>query len=51
MRQAQVGVRNRSDLIIFSEDLEVKEPRSWSGLFGAMNGWSGGSGDDAEIYG
>ena len=29
----------------------VQEPRSWAGLFGAKEGWSGGMGADAELYG
>ncbi|KAK4688892.1 proteasome assembly chaperone 2, partial [Tremellales sp. Uapishka_1] len=31
--------------------VEVKEPKSWEGLFGATDGWSGGAGADSEIYG
>jgi hypothetical protein len=32
-------------------DAELVEPASWAGLFGAADGWSGGLGLDAEIYG
>ena len=30
--------------------LEITEPESWRGLFGGP-GWSGGYGQDAELYG
>lgn len=29
----------------------LREPKSWRGLFGATEGWSGGRGDNAELYG
>ncbi len=33
------------------DGVQIKEPKSWEGLFGTTHGWSGGSGMDAEIYG
>ncbi|RSH85560.1 hypothetical protein EHS25_003699 [Saitozyma podzolica] len=33
------------------DDVTVREPSSWAGLFGALGGWSGGLGSDAELYG
>ncbi|KAL1407088.1 hypothetical protein Q8F55_006501 [Vanrija albida] len=32
-------------------DAQITEPATWKGLFGPGEGWSGGSGLDAEIYG
>ncbi|WWC85889.1 uncharacterized protein L201_000756 [Kwoniella dendrophila CBS 6074] len=32
-------------------DVQIKEPASWQGLFGTTQGWSGGSGQDSELYG
>lgn len=34
-----------------ADDVELVEPPSWKGLFGGVEGWSGGSGLDSEIYG
>jgi hypothetical protein len=34
-----------------ADDVTVREPSSWAGLFGALGGWSGGLGSDAELYG
>ncbi|RXK36764.1 hypothetical protein M231_05999 [Tremella mesenterica] len=50
---------NRGDAVEFTrtvlkflgENVELKEPLSWAGLFGSTEGWSGGWGMDAEIYG
>lgn len=38
----------------FADDVsgtQLREPQSWHRLFGATNGWSGGAGLDAELYG
>ncbi|WVQ93761.1 hypothetical protein IAU59_000839 [Kwoniella sp. CBS 9459] len=32
-------------------DVQLKEPKSWQGLFGTTQGWSGGMGQDSELYG
>ncbi|WRT63740.1 uncharacterized protein IL334_000663 [Kwoniella shivajii] len=32
-------------------DVKLKTPASWDGLFGTINGWSGGAGQDSELYG
>ncbi|WOO84684.1 Proteasome assembly chaperone 2 [Vanrija pseudolonga] len=32
-------------------ETQITEPSTWKGLFGSADGWSGGSGLDAEIYG
>lgn len=32
-------------------EIELKEPKAWEGLFGVKEGWSGGAGSDAELYG
>lgn len=32
-------------------DVEMKEPKAWEGLFGVKEGWSGGAGSNAELYG
>lgn len=34
-----------------ADAVELKEPKAWEGLFGAREGWSGGIGSDAELYG
>lgn len=34
-----------------SDPSHIREPRSWKGLFGVKDGWSGGLGADSEIYG
>ncbi|KAK1926044.1 PAC2 family-domain-containing protein [Papiliotrema laurentii] len=34
-----------------ASQVEITEPREWEGLFGVVDGWSGGAGADAEIYG
>jgi hypothetical protein len=33
------------------QDVELKEPKAWEGLFGVKEGWSGGAGSNAELYG
>jgi hypothetical protein len=33
------------------EGVELQEPKSWDGLFGVTRGWSGGAGQDSELYG
>ena len=32
-------------------DTQLREPEEWAGLFGVVDGWSGGTGADAELYG
>ncbi|WVR03524.1 hypothetical protein IAU60_000516 [Kwoniella sp. DSM 27419] len=32
-------------------EVELREPPSWDGLFGTTSGWSGGQGQDSELYG
>ena len=32
-------------------DTQLREPEEWAGLFGVVEGWSGGAGADAELYG
>jgi len=32
-------------------DVELREPKAWEGLFGVKEGWSGGAGSNAELYG
>ncbi|WVQ80323.1 hypothetical protein IAT38_002428 [Cryptococcus sp. DSM 104549] len=32
-------------------DVQLQEPASWEGLFGTTDGWSGGIGQDSELYG
>jgi hypothetical protein len=32
-------------------ETELKEPKAWEGLFGVKEGWSGGAGSNAELYG
>lgn len=32
-------------------DVELTQPKSWTGLFGVTEGWSGGMGRDSELYG
>ncbi|ODN76005.1 hypothetical protein L202_05965 [Cryptococcus amylolentus CBS 6039] len=34
-----------------ANDVDIREPASWEGLFGTTDGWSGGFGADAELYG
>ncbi|KIR63636.1 proteasome assembly chaperone 2 [Cryptococcus bacillisporus CA1873] len=47
--------RSFADMVLYVLDLQdvvqVQEPASWEGLFGTTEGWSGGSGADAELYG
>ncbi|KAL7418823.1 hypothetical protein Q5752_006507 [Cryptotrichosporon argae] len=38
-------------LDVLGTPVEITEPKSWAGLFGPAEGWSGGLGADAEIYG
>ena len=33
------------------DDVELKAPKEWDGLFGVVDGWSGGAGADSELYG
>ncbi|WWC66652.1 uncharacterized protein I206_100556 [Kwoniella pini CBS 10737] len=52
---------NRNDAISFAQlvlsllkiddKVQLTEPDSWKGLFGTTEGWSGGSGQDSELYG
>lgn len=44
----QIPARSIADM---TDDVELKEPASWKGLFGAVEGWSGGQGADSELYG
>jgi hypothetical protein len=44
----EAGIRVIADR---AGDVELKEPSSWKGLFGAVDGWSGGQGADSELYG
>jgi proteasome assembly chaperone 2 len=32
-------------------DTDLREPKAWEGLFGVQEGWSGGAGSNAELYG
>jgi hypothetical protein len=43
----RVPTRKRADKL----DVELKEPKAWEGLFGVKEGWSGGAGSNAELYG
>ncbi|KAE8543172.1 hypothetical protein D1P53_000659 [Cryptococcus gattii VGV] len=47
--------RSFADVVLYVLDLQdvvqIQEPASWEGLFGTTEGWSGGSGADAELYG
>ncbi|OCF45184.1 proteasome assembly chaperone 2 [Kwoniella heveanensis CBS 569] len=38
-------------LLGIENDVQLKEPTSWQGLFGTTQGWSGGMGQDSELYG
>ncbi|CAD6569300.1 MAG: hypothetical protein TREMPRED_005178 [Tremellales sp. Tagirdzhanova-0007] len=38
-------------VVLDMEGTPIREPKSWAGLFGTKDGWSGGLGDDAELYG
>ncbi|WVF66133.1 hypothetical protein IAT40_000873 [Kwoniella sp. CBS 6097] len=38
-------------LLGIENDVQLKEPKSWQGLFGTTQGWSGGMGQDSELYG
>ncbi|WVW81907.1 hypothetical protein I302_103907 [Kwoniella bestiolae CBS 10118] len=33
------------------EHVQLTRPKSWEGLFGTVDGWSGGAGQDSELYG
>lgn len=33
------------------DGVETIEPKEWNGLFGVVDGWSGGAGADSELYG
>ncbi|UOH83810.1 hypothetical protein LQV05_006548 [Cryptococcus neoformans] len=39
------------DVLSLQDVVQVQEPVSWEGLFGTTEGWSGGLGADAELYG
>ncbi|WVN90969.1 uncharacterized protein L203_106214 [Cryptococcus depauperatus CBS 7841] len=39
------------DILGIANDVELREPTSWKGLFGTTRGWSGGMGADSELYG
>lgn len=44
--------RDGTKLMALNVDrVELREPTSWKGIFGGTDGWSGGQGADAEIYG
>lgn len=45
--QGMLGVLVRAN----EPDVELKEPKAWEGLFGVKEGWSGGAGSNAELYG
>lgn len=40
-----------TDGVTLTSDAKLTEPASWAGLFGPDEGWSGGTGLNAEIYG
>ncbi|WVQ62578.1 uncharacterized protein L199_000720 [Kwoniella botswanensis] len=47
MSLAQVVLR----LLVIDDHVQLQQPKSWEGLFGTVNGWSGGAGQDSELYG
>jgi hypothetical protein len=49
--QGKLGSSDHHERKAEKIDVELIEPKAWEGLFGVKEGWSGGAGSNAELYG